>query len=62
MAKERGISAAEFLQEAVHTKVRRQKLKSAIRRHTIKLAAEVGQPSPRQLSRAVALSQRIYGH
>ncbi len=59
LVKERRLPASELLQEAVRTEVRRQKLQSASRRYTAELAAQVGQPAPRERARAVALAQRI---
>ena len=61
MVKDRQLPASELLQEAVRTEVRRQKLESASRRHTAELAAQVGQPTPRERARAVAMAQRIAG-
>lgn len=59
IVKERRLPASELLQEAVRTEVRRRKLQSASRRYTAELAAEVGQATPRERARAVALAQRI---
>ena len=61
IVKERKLPASELLQEAVRTEVRRQKLKSASRRYTSELRAQVGQPDPRARARAVAAAQRIAG-
>jgi len=61
LVKERRLPASELLQEAVRTEVRRQKLQSASRRYTAELAAEVGQPGPRERARAVAVAKRIAG-
>ena len=59
MVKQRRLPASELLQEAVRSEVRRRKLQSASRRYTTELAAEVGQPAPRERARAVAVAQRI---
>lgn len=59
MVKERRLPASELLQEAVRSEVRRRKLQSASRSYTVELAAQVGQPTPRELARAVAVAQRI---
>ena len=59
MVKERRLPASELLQNAVRTEVRRRKLESASRRYTTELAAQVGQPAPRERARAVAVAQRI---
>ena len=61
IVKDRQLPASELLQEAVRTEVRRQQLEFASRRYTAKLAAQVGQPTPRERARAVALAQRIAG-
>ena len=59
IVKERRLPASELLQEAVRTEMRRRKLQSASRRYTAELAAQVGQPVPRERARAVAVAQRI---
>jgi hypothetical protein len=59
LVKELRLPASELLQQAVRTEVRRRKLLSATRRYTAQLAAEVGQPVPRERARAVAIAQRI---
>ena len=59
MVKQRRLPASELLQEAVRSEVRRRKLQSASRRYTTELAAEVGQPAPRERARAAAVAQRI---
>lgn len=61
MVKEQGLPASELLQEAVRTEVRRRELQSASERYTAELAAQVGQPTPRERARAVAVAQRIAG-
>jgi post-segregation antitoxin (ccd killing protein) len=59
IVKQRQLPASELLQEAVRSEVRRRKLMSGSRRYTTELAAETGQPSPRERARAVALAKRI---
>ena len=59
IVKERGLPASELLQEAVRTEVRRRKLQAASRRYTAELAAQVGQPAPRERAQAAAVAQRI---
>jgi len=61
IVKQRGLPASELLQEAVRTEVRRRKLQAASRRYTAELAAQVGQPAPRERAHAVAMAQRIAG-
>lgn len=61
IVKERGLPASELLQEAVRTELRRQNLLSASRSYTTELAAQVGEPSPRERARATALARRIAG-
>lgn len=61
IVKERRLPASELLQEAVRTEVRRRKLQSASQRYTAELAAQVGQPVPRERARAAALARRVAG-
>ena len=61
MVKERRLPASELLQQAVRSELRRRKLQSASRRYTTELAAQVGQPAPRERGRAEAVAQRIAG-
>ena len=61
IVKEGRLSASELLQEAVRTEMRRRKLRAASRRYTAELAAQVGQPAPRERASAVAVAQRIAG-
>lgn len=61
LVKERRLPASELLQEVVRAEMRRRKLQSASRRYTAKLAAEAGQPTPRECARAAAVAQRIAG-
>lgn len=59
LVKDRRLPASELLQAAVRAEVRRRKLLTASRRYSTALAAEVGQPTAAQRSRAVAVAQRI---
>lgn len=59
IVKGKRLPASELLQDAVRNGGRRRKLQSASRRYTTELAAQVGQPAPRERSRAVDLAQRI---
>lgn len=61
IVKQRRLPASELLQQAVRSEVRRRKLQSASRRYTAELAAEVGQPTPREHARANEVAQRISG-
>jgi hypothetical protein len=61
IVKERRLPASKLLQEAVRAELRRRKLQSASRRYTAELAAQVGQPAPRERAHAVAVAQRIAG-
>jgi hypothetical protein len=59
--KARQLPASELLQEAIRSEVRRRDLEAASRKYTAKLAAAVGQPSPRQRARAAGIARRIAG-
>jgi post-segregation antitoxin (ccd killing protein) len=59
--KQRHLAASELLQQAVRNEVRRRELEAASKRYTAALAAEVGQPSPRQRARAAGIARRIVG-
>lgn len=59
--KERNLPASELLQEAVRAELRRQSLLEETDRYIGELIEEVGQPSPRALARAEALSKEIRG-
>ena len=59
IVKEGRLSASERLQETVRTEMRRRTLQAASRRYTAELAAQVGQPAPRESARAVAIAKRI---
>lgn len=61
IVKARRLPASELLQEAVRAEVRRRKLQSASRRYTAELAAQAGEPAPRERARANAIAQRIAG-
>jgi post-segregation antitoxin (ccd killing protein) len=57
--KERSLPASELLQEAVEAELRRQQLNEEADRYVAELIAEVGEPSPRERSRAKAIARRI---
>lgn len=57
--KARGLPASELLQEALAAEIRRQDLLAETDRYVEELAAEVGQPSPRQTARAQAIARRL---
>jgi post-segregation antitoxin (ccd killing protein) len=59
--KKRHLPASELLQQAVRSEVRRRELEAASRKYTAELAAEVGEPSPRQRARAAGIARRIGG-
>ncbi len=59
MVKDRRLSASELLQDAVRAEVRRQELHAVSQRYTSELEAQVGRPTPRQRTRAVALARRV---
>ena len=59
--KERNLPASELLQEAVRAELRRQALLEETDRYIGELIEEVGQPSPKALARAEALSKEIRG-
>jgi hypothetical protein len=57
--KERDLAASELLQEAVRAELRRQELLEETDRYLEELVQKVGEPSPRAIARAEALSRRI---
>jgi len=57
--KERGLPASELLQEAVEAELRRQRLNEQANAYLADLIAEVGEPSPRERTRADAIARRI---
>jgi len=57
--KERGLPASELLQDAVRAELRREELLEATDRYIAELIEDVGEPSPKALARAEALSRRI---
>jgi post-segregation antitoxin (ccd killing protein) len=59
VVKERKLPASELLQDAVRAEVRRQELLEETDRYLAELIEAVGEPSPRALARADALSRRI---
>lgn len=61
MLKEHGLPASELLQDAVRAQLRRRELQSASQLYTTELAAQVGEPAPRERARAVAVARRIAG-
>lgn len=59
MVKSRRLSASELLQDAVRAEVRRREAEAATKKYLAELAAEVGEPTPRQRAHATALARRI---
>lgn len=57
--KERNLPASELLQEAVAAELHRQKLDEQTDFYLAELIAEVGEPSPRERTRAEAIARRI---
>jgi Arc/MetJ-type ribon-helix-helix transcriptional regulator len=57
--KERGLPASELLQEAVRAELERRDAVDALDAYLSALAEEVGEPGPRQMSRAEAVTQRL---
>jgi hypothetical protein len=57
--KERDLPASELLQEAVQAELRRQQLNEVADSYVAELLAEVGEPSPRERTRADAIARRI---
>ena len=57
--KSRGLPASELLQQAVQAELERRDALDEADDYIAALTAEVGAPSPRQLSRADAITQRI---
>lgn len=57
--KERDLPASELLQSAVRAELRRQALLEETDRYLAELIDEVGEPSPKAVARAEALSRRI---
>lgn len=57
--KEQGLPASELLQEAVRAELERRAILEAADTYLADLAAEVGEPGPRQRSRADAIARRI---
>lgn len=57
--KDRDLSASELLRNAVRAELHRQALLEETDRYVAELIDEVGEPSPRALARAKALSRRI---
>ncbi|CAN5436891.1 hypothetical protein BH23ACT7_BH23ACT7_03800 [soil metagenome] len=57
--KSRGLPASELLQEAVRAELQRRRALDATDDYLTALAQEVGEPTPRQLSRADSIVRRI---
>jgi len=57
--KERELPASELLQDAVRAEVRRQSLLAETDLYLADLVAEVGEPGPKEIVRAEAISHRI---
>ena len=57
--KERKLAASELLQQAVRAELRRQELVEETDRYLAELIDDVGEPSPKAIARAEALSRRI---
>ena len=57
--KARGLPASELLQEAVRAELQRRDALEATDSYLDELAAEIGEPSPRQAARADAIARRI---
>jgi hypothetical protein len=62
LVKRRRLPASELLQAAVRAEVRRRDLLVETDRFTSALTAEVGEPGPRERTRAKALAERIAKH
>lgn len=57
--KRRGLRASELLQAAIRVELRRQELSAEADRYLEALAAEVGEPTPREASRAETMVRRL---
>ena len=57
--KARDLPASELLQEAVRAELQRRDALEATDSYLDELAAEIGEPSPRQTARADAIARRI---
>jgi hypothetical protein len=60
--KSRDLPASELLQLAVKAEIERRDALDATDQYLVELAAEVGEPSPRDRARARAIAQRIQNH
>jgi post-segregation antitoxin (ccd killing protein) len=58
--KSRDLPASELLQVAVRAEIERQDALDATDRYLEELAAEVGEPSPRDRARAKRIVQRVH--
>jgi hypothetical protein len=56
---DRDLPASELLQEAVEAEQRRRRLDEQADMYLAELGAEVGEPSPRERARAVAMARRM---
>jgi hypothetical protein len=56
---DRDLPASELLQEAVEAEQRRRRLDEQADMYLAELVAEVGEPSPRERARAVAMARRM---
>lgn len=59
LVKKSRLPASELLQDAVRAEVRKRELLREAERYVVDLAAEIGEPSPRQRTRALGIAQRI---
>lgn len=57
--KEHDLPASELLQTAVRAELERRAALEAADHYLAELAADVGEPSPRQVARAEAITRRI---
>lgn len=57
--KGRRLPASELLQDAVRAEMRRRELEAATEKYLTELAAEAGEPTPRQRARAAAVARGI---
>ena len=57
--KSHDLPASELLQTAVRAELERRAALDATDRYLVELAADVGEPTPRQMARAEAITRRI---
>ena len=60
--KARGLPASELLQKAVRAELERRDALESLDEYLEELAAEVGEPTARELARADAITERIRAH